>query len=509
MDEALPVIGMILAVLGYIALVLGFLVFVGPFIAAGAALALLAAAGAEYARAVHRTISENALKAAPSSQEGQPAFRQYFFGPALQDLREGAQAGLRGVWALTLTWLGGAVQRLFSDEDETVLLVTGPVGVAVVAGLGVGTVAWMLLLTAVAALHALTVLAAQAVARVAIGLLRLADSAMRLGRGVRSTTCSNCYAPIDYPAYACPVCRRLHHDIRPGRYGVLRRRCACDRHRMPTLMILGSHKLTAYCAACNDVLPDGTGYHEELLVPLYGGRGAGKTQLMAAMMAHLLAEGHGGPDSGRTKLADDPTRSAYTALENTLRSADRAEATGPGLPRAHALRLADDRMLLFFDAAGERYLSPEQTGQLTYANVARTALFVLDPLAVPAFRDLLSAAEAARLASAPASAVPPDKVFGILLKSLLGMGVLVDRSRLAVTVSKTDLVGGCAVLADRIEHSDWVHDWLAGPLELGNLVRTMENHFAEVRFFLHAAVLDERGRPDPSIAPLVEWILEE
>jgi Double-GTPase 2 len=509
MDEALPVIGMILAVIGYIALVIGFLVFVGPFVAAGAALALLAVAGAEYVRAVHHTVSENALKAAPSGQAGQPAYRQYFFGPALHDLREGARAGLQGVWALTLTWLRGAVHKLFSDDDETLLLVTGPVGVAVVAGLGVGTGAWMVVLTAVAALHALTVLAAQLVARVAIGLLRLVDSAMRLVRGVRSTHCSNCYALIDYPAYACPECRRLHHDIRPGRYGVLRRRCACDRHRMPTLMILGSHKLTAYCAACNEVLPDGTGYHKELLVPLYGGRAAGKTQLMAAMMAQLLGAGRGGPASDRTRPADDPTRSAYTVLGNMLRSADRAEATGPGLPRAHALRLADDRMLLFFDAAGERYLSAEQTGQLTYANAARTALFVLDPLAVPAFRDLLSAAETVRLASAPASEVPPDKVFGILLKSLLDMGVPVDRSRLAVTVSKTDLVGGCAVLADRVEHSDWVHDWLAGPLGLGNLVRTMENHFAEVRFFLHAAVLDQAGRPDPSIAPLVDWILEE
>jgi hypothetical protein len=81
------------------------------------------------------------------------------------------------------------------------------------------------------------------------------------------------------------------------------------------------------------------------------------------------------------------------------------------------------------------------------------------------------------------------------------------RPRLAVAISKTDLLAGHGILPDRLDDSATARTWLTEDLGQGNLVRAMEGRFREVGYFFTAAVTDGTGAVDRSIAPLVTWCL--
>ncbi|MGO4755872.1 hypothetical protein AB4212_46005, partial [Streptomyces sp. 2MCAF27] len=109
-----------------------------------------------------------------------------------------------------------------------------------------------------------------------------------------------------------------------------------------------------------------------------------------------------------------------------------------------------------------------------------------------------------------ASTVDPEDVFSRSVQTVRTMGTRLDKARLAVAVSKRDLLTGqLALLPDRPDDSDTTRDWLCERLGLRNLLKTMDLEFGEVRFFCTAAVADEEGRVDPSIRDFVDWCLRE
>ncbi len=82
-----------------------------------------------------------------------------------------------------------------------------------------------------------------------------------------------------------------------------------------------------------------------------------------------------------------------------------------------------------------------------------------------------------------------------------------DRARLAVAISKTDLVGTLSTLQCVQGSSRSVERWLDRELGMGNMVRWMRLRFGEVRFFLTAAVLND-GAVDASVTTLLRWVAE-
>ena len=81
--------------------------------------------------------------------------------------------------------------------------------------------------------------------RAAGAALRLADSAVLRIKNIRMV-CPSCGERVRYPGYECPgdadpssSMPQKHRDIRPGRYGIVRRRCLCGAS-MRTLLLFGS-----------------------------------------------------------------------------------------------------------------------------------------------------------------------------------------------------------------------------------------------------------------------------
>ena len=506
-----------MVIAAYCAAVGAFLVFVGPFVAAATALYVagdLIGGYFQRARAVLRRELEFQLVPPyrPGTAENgpEPAYRQYFFGPALRDLRQIVTLGRQRAEGRCRAHGDRFTGWGFSTPPVPVMF-SWPAGVALWAGLIAGAIVAAVAGTVIAVLYAVAVTVVQASARGCAGALRAADTATMLAHGVRGMRCPWCYEKNAYPAYRC-ACDRLHHDIRPGQYGVFRRRCECDR-TMPTLILLGSYRLNAYCThtqSCGRQMSDETGRFREVVLPILGGRAAGKTRLMAAMLV-ALHEAAARPDGEvGLRLANQETTVAYEVLSTVLDDDGYISATTGALPHAHSVLLRSGRhtrLVNIFDPAGERLVSRERSDELRYMAAAGTFLFVLDPLSVPAFWDSLADFEAAAIDRMVASRVHPQQVFDQAVQQAIAMGAKLRGTRLAVAISKTDLIDHTRLLAGRADDDQWARRWLTEELLLGNLVRAMDNEFRTVRFFFTAAVTVAPRQAHPSIGPLVAWTL--
>ncbi|MFJ9820637.1 hypothetical protein ACIRU3_36275 [Streptomyces sp. NPDC101151] len=441
------------------------------------------------------------------------AYRNYFFGPGARDLRQLGTLDRRSYVRTVGDSFRNVTSRQFLAPARS-RAVTVPYGVTLHVGLGLGAGLAVPPLVLLLGLHALVLALLMGGARVAAGSLRAVDRALLYRRRLPTgMICPHCYERVPYPAYDCPrpTCRRRHADIRPGTYGILRRRCECEQ-RMPTLLMLMSReaRLQAYCTHtnCGKPMNADAGHMPEVVLPLIGGQAAGKTRLMAAMLLSLEnAAQNGGP---AIRPADAESDAGYQVLREVLRMRGHTRGTQKDLPRAHSFVLGtgrSERLVHLFDTAGERFVDRDETDALRYARAARTFVFVLDPMAVADFWTRLEPSPGPLVDRTLASTVDPEEVFGRSVLAVAAMGAPVDASRLAVAVSKTDLLAEHGLVPDRLDDSDAARAWVRDKLGLHSLVQAMDLHFHEVRFFCTAAVADEDGQVDAGVSGFVDWCL--
>jgi len=435
----------------------------------------------------------------------EPAYQHYLFEQAMRDLRhagaatvtEGMAVAKQSSRHITLTWF----TRPPRDTRATRTLF----GLVLLAGLYGGLAGGAVLVAGLLLLQALAVGVLLAVGLAVAYGLRGVDTVLLRLRGVR-ILCPSCGSRIVYPSYNCPGCGTRHHDVRPGRYGVARRVCACH-HRMPTLLLLGSHRMTAYCPfpGCGEPLVEGTGTARELVLPLFGAGNAGKTRLMAVMVRALLEmSGKRGPAA---TFADADTERRYRQIEPALIAGDPTRQNLKKAPRAYSLYVkpaaGSRRLVHVFDPSGEYFNETERLQELRYMKAAETFLFVVDPLSIDMFWDALPGSEQDRLKELRATG-SPSFVFEQTLHNVEQMGVAPKRVRLAVAISKTDLLTD-EVAGELSADSDSIAHWLEC-LGLANMVRAMRHAFGDIRFFRTTAMLCGE-QIDSSVENLLEWAL--
>jgi hypothetical protein len=437
----------------------------------------------------------------------EPAYVQYLFGPVWRDVKHTLVVALRKQRAGGEAELKRIARRHFipPEPDATEDRRNPTVGIALVVGMALGfLLAGILLLIAfVAQAVALAVLWAGGLALIYI--LRAADSVLLLVRGIR-ITCPNpdCFHHVAYPSYQCPECGVIQYDVRPGRYGMLHRVCRCG-HRMPTLLMLGSHRMKGFCPRCGKELEESAGSSREIILPVFGSAVAGKSQFLAAVavgIRQLLDRG-----GGAVEPADDFTRTWYRHVLDMYSRGGTVTKTPPGYQHANSLRLTVGggvRVLKMFDAAGEVFRNPERIRDLLYLRAHATFVFVLDPLSVPALWASIDADRQRKLAPIRA-ATSPEAVFEETVQTLHEMRVPTRAARLAVIVSKADLIRP-EIDAARVGPDDSIQAWLDGPLQAGNLVRAIGHEFGTVRYFLTDARLGGSA-VSPSIESFVTWVL--
>jgi Double-GTPase 2 len=426
-----------------------------------------------------------------------PAALEYFYGPALTDADHAVRVGYGTCRDL---WRRGA-KAVVSSFGRREVILTGPLGVGGAVGMAAGTVFGTVAAACCALVHLFAVGVSAAFVRAAGATLRGVDSAVLRIKNIRMV-CPNCYERVPYPAYECPgrACARRHRDVRPGRFGIVRRRCQCGT-RMKTLLLFGSAQMDAYCPHCGTSLEHRPGKAPEIVLPFFGAAGAGKTRLLFSMVAQLrMWSERLGEERFVAEFADTVTAGKLKNASKWLSPGNATDKTPPELPRAYIVRLTtshDAWLLHMFDAAGEFFYTPERTQELRYFNQAKTFILVIDPLSVESFWDRLLPDQQAELKPLRSAAPAPDLAYQQAHQEIEAMGVQLRKAHLAVVFSRADLIDA---------PGDDVATWATGELGLGNLVRSARLNFKEACFFHTAAVMADGGM-HRSVPALIRWVL--
>lgn len=334
---------------------------------------------------------------------------------------------------------------------------------------------------------------------VATVLLVLEKGRRRLVR--TQASCPRCFHVTAWPAYRCPSCSILHRDVRPGRQGLIMRRCECGT-MLPTMTLRAAWRLKAACQRCRKPLPLGAGAIRDVRISVFGDTKAGKTRFLHAALSSLAAT------TERAGIAFGfPDQSSKEQVElglDRMESGQDTASTPGNAPAALTVRLgigARSTLAHLFDTAGEHFRDPEMHDSLGFLAHSHGLVYAIDPYSIGPVRQHLAARGGRH--GRPVS-TDPEAAYGEVVERLRDSGVAASGQRLAVIVSKADLLqaAGLALPAD----SDLIADWL---MESGahNLVLSARREFAEARFFAVASqVTREDGRLDDPGTPL-RWLL--
>jgi hypothetical protein len=400
-------------------------------------------------------------------------------------------------------WASCARAAARISETWWTWLIVWPIALPILVFLGAMTLGALL----GAVLCLVVVLAVTAVAWLlggaVTGLLRGVDLLwQKVFRAVAS--CPSCYYVTGLPAYRCS-CGTLHRDMRPGKLGVLWRRCGgrsatCGR-RLPTTVLRAARVMVPVCQRCDADLRKNAAVATDIRIPVFGATMAGKTRLIAAGLV-LLKDAAG----GRASFVDRESEKTYHSHRTDFHGDRPMPKTSASDPVAMTLDLVIGRrhaLVHIFDAAGELLVDRTANASLSYLDQARTLMFVLDPFSIPDVRQRLVGGLAGVLAEANPSPHDTESSYNSTVQRLRDSGVDTHRRRLAFVVSKADLLARLpeSVGLRLTDPERWLHD-----RGLDNLLLSARRDFGEVRIF----VVSSMGRTPNGVATALDplrWLL--
>ncbi|MCS7477589.1 hypothetical protein ACFFQW_34590 [Umezawaea endophytica] len=350
-------------------------------------------------------------------------------------------------------------------------------------------------------------------------LLRLFDTTVLRLRGIRMT-CKTCGVRVVHALHGCPGCKTLHGEVRPGRYGMTHRRCGCGKV-FPSLLVLTAlvrkpeDKPVLWCphAETPHPLAERTGETGEIVLPVFGAPSAGKSQLTTVLL--IAVETMATRAGGAFTFADTSTKDRSVSSRGKLASTARVDKTSlvhkdgvvhPAYSTHVAPKRGQHKLVHVFDVAGEVFRSSTKMQELEYLKIARTFLFVIDPLSIKSVWETFEGDRRAKLDDGRAKD-EPHVTFTETVTTMTEMGVATTKARLAVVISKSDLIRHVLDDVDE-EDSEAIKSWLDG-LSQGNMVRAMDHNFKDVTFFLTSALLNGDGEADHSVERFAERVLAD
>lgn len=327
----------------------------------------------------------------------------------------------------------------------------------------------------------------------------------RRRRAAKQLNCPNeeCYRTTYFPGYECPTCGETHRSLQPGPLGVFQRVCACGTTLPSTASRAAAQKLTVVCPYCSTRLDASAGARPTVLVPVIGPVSAGKTTLFASAvrgMAALATERH-----GRLEPANDPARRFVELSRAGGVLPKTADASRPQVMTFDVALDGGEYELQLVDAAGERFVTQESTGTLTYIDSSGAWVFVLDPLMLPEVRSRLDE-NAIQLGATKVGTGDLAGAYQSVVERFKAMNGDLKGKALAIVVTKADLLVQVPEWSD-LGSSDSVKDML-GEAGAHNLVRSAEFDFKDELMFFATEAQTRQGL-DPKRDPVrvIDWAI--
>ena len=317
-------------------------------------------------------------------------------------------------------------------------------------------------------------------------------------------SCPHCYLVTPRPAYKCFRCGRLHRDIRSGRLGLFARRCTCDA-LLPTMVLRAAWRLEALCQRCGTPLRHGAAAVRDTRIPIFGDTSAGKTRFLYAALDSLVDPTRGA--GIELSFPDETSKRAADLALSLIRSGRETVKTPSALPVALTCQVgsgSDKTLVHLFDAAGENYRDSQMHDALGFLGDGHGLVYVLDPFSIGLLRDQMTGQSAVVIRLAHAAAGSPEIVYSEVTSRLRDSGVKAAKQRLAVVVSKADLLaaGGIEVPAESDALAAWITD-----MGVHNLVLSARHDFAEVRYFAVASLAAVEASPAYDAGAPLRWLL--
>ena len=377
-----------------------------------------------------------------------------------------------------------------------------PIPAAIISFLFLASVVSWLCFAVYALVSTICTAASLALLVPAAALLRTAERTRR-SRVRTEAACVRCFHVTPWAAYQCPACGHPHHDVRPGRLGLFVRRCECGTH-LPTRASRAAWRVTPACKRCGAPMAPGSGAVRDIRVPVFGDISAGKTRfLYASLNGIMVTAGRAGLE---VTFPDEPSSEQAEFGLGVIRARRETAKTSTNTQVALTFRLGSGRrseLVHLFDAAGEHFRAARRPDVLRFLDDGQGLVYILDPFSIEAIRKQLGGADAPAVRAARAAAGDPQLTYDEVASRLRDAGVPASRGKLAVVVSKADLLrsAGLDLPAGSEATAQWLWD-----LGMHNLVMAARRDFAEVRFFVIASQAISPGDPDDPGAPL-RWLL--
>ncbi|MFC1530960.1 hypothetical protein ACFL5T_01765 [Gemmatimonadota bacterium] len=453
---------------------------------------------------------------APPSSASQPAYRSYFFRRVFLDLRDVIRASWERMNELfTVTVVAGSA--CFGEAAA----LTWPLGVVVFVGSVfpaiIATAAGVLMLTVQIAVSGLAIV----VNLILTGLLLVVESFGMLARGIHMV-CPNsrCYKRVRLPVYHCPECRRVHSRLVPGSFGLARRHCLCWK-TLPTLFLFGRGRLPAFCPHCESPLSKEIGATQNVHIPIVGGPAVGKSSFLIASYVAVseYLEGEG----GRIGLAESAARREFESFVDSYKMGIPVNKTAEEPPDAVLMKVHKrfdldftDSLLYIYDPGGEILEDEDPLRLQSYFKDADGVLLLVDPFSFRPIAERYGGRLALISGALSASRADPEQVAARFVNAIQAFKHADKRTRLSIPLSvvltKWDALDlSSEISLDLPAHaaSDKVRAWLSSTASAGNLVRTLETYFKQVRYFVSSPLGRMPGSTRSSFAPrgVIEPIL--
>ena len=492
---------MLMAIAAMVALAAAFAAFAAG--AAGGALLGLGQGPVAFVTDLSRSITTRGReRREPLAPE--PAFQLYVLGQLKSDLA----AALSHAWNEMLKFRASC-ERFAEPYKEGW---KAPLGWGIIAGGYLAPVIGAALGLIVAAPILLVAGIMIVGAWILVGGLRLAEA---VRRKVRRTAyeCPHDHERFPLPVYVCPACGAEHRQLVPGRWGIFRRECACEKVALPTTVIGGRQRVPQRCPSGHP-MSGLIGFAETLRIALVAGPRAGKTTYLAGAMFEF--EGMATEKRLAVNVLEESS-GAYREVVGRLRSGRLPEKTQiSGNPALVTEVQGDDRsrVLYAYDVAGESYQSSEDVRSLRFLEVPSGLILLVDPFSISRVaEEHAEELEASRDAVRP-SPEEPTRVLERMAAALVEGGADPKEIPVAIVIGKTDAFG----IGEEIEAlrggagEEAPRAWLEAK-GAGNFVRAVQGEFKQVRWFACSALgrvpssEDHRPfEPEGATAPLL-WLL--
>ncbi|QIK67376.1 hypothetical protein G7072_14400 [Nocardioides sp. HDW12B] len=333
----------------------------------------------------------------------------------------------------------------------------------------------------------------------------------RLIRRRRKATlrCAKCYRVTTSPSYRCigASCSTIHHDVRPGPLGIIRRRCGCGTSIPATVGGAAKH-LDTVCPFCLQDVPKGSGTRRVLPVPVIGAVGAGKTQFLSSGVVELQSriEALSGSLAPISPVAETFLKAAATAVTSGQRVAKTAWEDRPeGVPLILSLKGRELEIQLM-DAAGENFVDWERSQGLGYIDTADVLLFMLDPLALPQVTEQLRVANMGGVV--PIAQGDPEDSYASVVDRLRAEDVRLGSKSLAIVLTKLDVLQRLPGLGS-LDPSDsaTIKSWLRRSGADG-FIRRVDQDFKRVEYFAVDSYGTRDGHNPLHPVRVLDWALK-